>query len=186
MDSSELSPATENLIKQLYSGHLSTEASHFIITSRSHQLENEIRVLRGHHNAATPVCRLPPEMLSTIFQHLLPEPAQGSSPYGRTKLPPDVVRATHVCRHWRCVALSCTSLWDNLDFEFPQLTDAMIDRSDAALLEIKYGNSPSTEANFLRVLGRLQGEKRVLRALTVTHLIDTVPWYLLLISAALT
>ncbi|KAI0284064.1 hypothetical protein BC826DRAFT_170983 [Russula brevipes] len=63
------------------------------------------RALLTHRNTLAPVSVLPPEVLARIF-HLLP-PDSYSPETGRLEW----IGVTHVCRHWRQVALDDSSLW---------------------------------------------------------------------------
>jgi hypothetical protein len=65
-----------------------------------------VRSLLTRRNALVPVSLLPPEILSRVF-HLLKEAVPRS--HGGRKL--GWIRVTHVCRHWRQVALNDSSLW---------------------------------------------------------------------------
>ncbi|TEB37109.1 hypothetical protein FA13DRAFT_1614958, partial [Coprinellus micaceus] len=79
-------------------------------------LKAEITALQGRHNAASLIGRLPPELLSHIF---------GMLSYTWTRW----IRVTHVCRHWREVALDCTSLWSRITFSHNDFTQAKLARS---------------------------------------------------------
>jgi hypothetical protein len=59
-----------------------------------------------HRNPLTPISLLPPEVLARIFQFLVFEDPACS---GEQNL--GWIRATHVCRFWRQVALDDSSLW---------------------------------------------------------------------------
>lgn len=173
----ELSAATQHLTRQLEGNPaLDAQTSQEKIAKRIQELGQEICVPRGYHNTTTPICRLPPEILSATFELLLTESAQIYVPY-RTRLSADVVRVTHVCRHWRQVALDCTPLWDNLDFAFPALTHAMLDRSKDAPLTLRYNmiSAPKTAHNFLGVLRRLRIEARPIDDLLVSY-VQNLPW----------
>jgi hypothetical protein len=59
-------------------------------------------------NALVPISLLPPEILARVFHLLvLEEPPF----FGRRKRKLGWIRVTHVCRHWRQVALDDSSLW---------------------------------------------------------------------------
>jgi hypothetical protein len=76
-------------------------------------MDEDIEATMGHllsllarRNALVPIFILPPELLSRIFHfHALEEPSwSGLETLGW-------IRATHVCRHWRRVALDDSTLW---------------------------------------------------------------------------
>jgi hypothetical protein len=65
-----------------------------------------VRSLFTRRNALVPISRLPPEILARVFHLLVLEepPLSGGRSLGWIKV-------THVCRHWRQVALDDSSLW---------------------------------------------------------------------------
>jgi len=102
------------------------------------RIETLGRNLRSQRNELSTICRLPIEILAHIFtlhsqsssfyHHGL---SQYHSPYN------DYVRLswfqiTHVCRHFRLVALGCPSLWTYLDFSSRSWTEEMFSRSKSA------------------------------------------------------
>jgi hypothetical protein len=64
------------------------------------------RALLTHRNALAPISVLPPEVLARIF-HLV---ALAESPWSELQSL-RWINVTHVCRHWRQVALDDSSLW---------------------------------------------------------------------------
>lgn len=75
-----------------------------------------IRVVNTHLNALLPISRLPPEILSNIFlrhvQAARNRAGMNSATVQPMKLPcRRWIRVTHVCTHWRDVALQCPALW---------------------------------------------------------------------------
>ncbi|EPS94733.1 hypothetical protein FOMPIDRAFT_1063054 [Fomitopsis schrenkii] len=67
--------------------------------------------LKSRLNTLTPISVLPPEVLCEVFLHVAGvgdrDNGIGSHSYGW-------ICITHVCKHWRAVALSCPSLWSKL------------------------------------------------------------------------
>ncbi|KAJ3503128.1 hypothetical protein NMY22_g18358 [Coprinellus aureogranulatus] len=55
------------------------------------------------------------------------------------------IRVTHVCRHWRQVALECPTLWAHLSFANPALTEVMLNRSRNAPLTIECFSKGGTD-----------------------------------------
>jgi hypothetical protein len=94
-----------------------------------------LRSLLTRRNALAPISLLPPEILVRVFHSLaLDEP-----PYSY-KRSFGWIRATHVCRHWRQVALSDSSLWARIS-DIPiilntALISEMLVRARNAPLEI--------------------------------------------------
>ncbi|KAF9465948.1 hypothetical protein BDZ94DRAFT_1296135 [Collybia nuda] len=70
---------------------------------------DKIRALKTRRNELVLISRLPPELLSTIFQLVQEKPLTYFPE--RTKW----TAISHVCGHWRRVALQSPSLWSNID-----------------------------------------------------------------------
>ncbi|EPS93760.1 hypothetical protein FOMPIDRAFT_93871 [Fomitopsis schrenkii] len=68
-----------------------------------------IRVVNTQLNALLPISRLPHELLSEVFLHHAEYRAEPTSQ--EPKSPRDWICVTHVCTHWREVALQCPTLW---------------------------------------------------------------------------
>jgi F-box-like len=86
-----------------------TTARSAAISSMDEEIEAAMRRLRSllaRRNTLVPISLLPPELLSRIFHfHALEE---------QSWLSPETlgwIRVTHVCRHWRRVALEDSTLW---------------------------------------------------------------------------
>ncbi|EIW79355.1 hypothetical protein CONPUDRAFT_107669 [Coniophora puteana RWD-64-598 SS2] len=89
------------------------------------------RELLSRRNAFTFACALPPELLSLIFlRYVDPFADQTLDRRGLLAL----IKVTHVCRHWRAVALACPALWTRLNFCSIEWTKEMIQRSKQAPL----------------------------------------------------
>ena len=92
------------------------------------KLLQHIRVLRNH---ARPICRLPPELLSIIFELVATPPEYDSTPTLR-----DVISLTHVCRYWRAILLNHNNVWSDIHLkgQDPNMVARQIERcGDAAL-----------------------------------------------------
>ena len=80
-------------------------------------IDESIRVLKSRRNALVPVSSLPTEVLTTIF--ILLHGPVASSPFTRLKEKPDhlsLIRVTHVCHHWREIAINQPFFWRHVDF----------------------------------------------------------------------
>ncbi|KAG6896693.1 hypothetical protein C0992_006631 [Termitomyces sp. T32_za158] len=76
-------------------------------------------------------CRIPPELLSAIFS----EVAHENRKIGHK----DWIKSiTHVCSHWREVALNDPKLWANISLENAPWAEEMLRRSDPEFLTIRY------------------------------------------------
>jgi hypothetical protein len=92
------------------------------------QLLQHIRVLRNH---ARPIGRLPPELLSMIFELVATPPEYDSTPTLR-----DVISLTHVCRYWRAILLNHNGAWSDIHLrgQNPGFVTQQLERcGDAAL-----------------------------------------------------
>ena len=74
-----------------------------------------IRSLLLRRNTLAPISALPPELLSRIFHFH----AQDERLYGQ---PLGWIWVTHVCQHWRQVALNDSSLWATITAPLPRVT----------------------------------------------------------------
>ncbi|KAI0060708.1 hypothetical protein BV25DRAFT_1992767 [Artomyces pyxidatus] len=98
--------------------------------------------MRTRRNALVPVFVLPPEVLSRIFElHALHVPPGSENAYiqARGKVPPLgwIASTTHVCHHWREVALGNPGLWGGISFSIgKEWTGEMIVRSKAAPISV--------------------------------------------------
>jgi hypothetical protein len=105
-------------------------------------LAESMRVLRSRSNGRTPISRLPDDILFMVFELLVEEkrleeytnddyPRQGSNGL------PACLEVTHVCRHWRNVALERPTLWTCISSTSPWL-DVMLERSQKAPLDVTF------------------------------------------------
>lgn len=108
-----------------------------------------VRDLKTNLNALSPVARLPPELLIEIFvQYKLLRGASSKSAVAWQTI-------AHVCRHWRAVALECSSLWGSLDmFAEPECINTFLDRSRQTPLSV-HGLQLPVRDQHLPLLGSL-------------------------------
>ncbi|TFY61106.1 hypothetical protein EVG20_g7187 [Dentipellis fragilis] len=118
-------------------------------------LASAVASMRTRQNALSPVTSLPVEALSRIFTwEAIMEPPLSSHKWrfywetGRYE-PPQTnaklgwIKVTHVCRHWREVALNNASLWTTVKLESAALTRVMLGRSRNLGAVIRVGSSSS-------------------------------------------
>ncbi|KAG1781079.1 hypothetical protein EV702DRAFT_692409 [Suillus placidus] len=109
-------------------------------------LAESMRVLRSRSNGQVPVSRLPDEILLMVFEHIEEDKRlNGSDSDDDDKSTSDVIGdpsaclvVTHVCRHWRKVALECPTLWTFISSPSPPWLDVMLERSQKAPLVVIY------------------------------------------------
>ena len=88
-----------------------------------------LRLVRSLKNTFAPINRIPPEVLSLI-------PKYHTTRY----MDQSLITLTHVCRGWREIFNSHSSLWTHLNFTNIERTRAYIQRSKSSLLNISIGN----------------------------------------------
>jgi hypothetical protein len=82
-------------------------------------LEESIRSLKYRRNALAPISSLPTEVISTIFSILrVPVAPSPLTPPTLSEKPDNLpwFRISHVCRHWREIALNQPLFWNHLRF----------------------------------------------------------------------
>ncbi|ESK93441.1 hypothetical protein Moror_1722 [Moniliophthora roreri MCA 2997] len=82
------------------------------------------------------ISRLPNEVLGIIFTFCVQLTLQCASTSNRPWRCRTWIWVSHVCRHWRSVALSCTGMWTKPDFGIPALAKEMLIRAKSAPLRI--------------------------------------------------
>ncbi|KAF9787256.1 hypothetical protein BJ322DRAFT_1107319 [Thelephora terrestris] len=94
------------------------------------KLLQHIRALRNH---ARPIGRLPPELLSTVFELVAAPTAGDSAPTLK-----DIVSLTHVCRYWRAILLNHNGVWSDLHLkgQDPGLVARQLERCGGAALSV--------------------------------------------------
>lgn len=78
---------------------------------------DELRLcdLKTRLNSTSPVCSFPSEILTEVFLRAARSHERDAITHLKTLPPYSWIRwVTHVCRHWRNVALNCQPLWSNL------------------------------------------------------------------------
>ncbi|KAI0317756.1 hypothetical protein OF83DRAFT_1119623 [Amylostereum chailletii] len=105
-----------------------------------HDIDERIRVatdpnvlsdLCTQRNLLSPAARLPADVLNIIFLHF---PALPLAPDNE---PTTWLFITHVCRHWRHVALDCALFWTRILFQPPQWTYLSLERAKSAPLQLE-------------------------------------------------
>jgi len=137
-----------------------------------HEIENEITglftaiyKLRSRQNTFSRICRLPPEILSQIFIF-----TTFTNVEIQLTLPLSLIRVTHVCRHFRAVALECPALWTEIYFPSTPWATEMLKRSKGADLILNF-RKVGDRLLFDRTLGKIEPLKE---ALTQVHRIQDI------------
>ncbi|KAH9969375.1 hypothetical protein BGW80DRAFT_630910 [Lactifluus volemus] len=116
-----------------------------VIASMDEEIESarlHVRALLTRRNALALISVLPPELLSRIFHFLVLE-----EPSWSTSESLGWIKITHVCQHWRQVALEDSSLWTTIS-GYPESSDwitEMLARAKLAPLTIDLTEAPSKE-----------------------------------------
>ncbi|KAL0953739.1 hypothetical protein HGRIS_004928 [Hohenbuehelia grisea] len=99
------------------------------------RIHESARQLKSRRNALAPVSRLPPELLARIFLFCATPPTQDD--FGGHSSLSWMKEVSHICQHWREVALGCPRLWSNISFSRPHWVEEMLKRSKMAPLSVK-------------------------------------------------
>ncbi|KAG2135852.1 hypothetical protein DEU56DRAFT_981032 [Suillus clintonianus] len=91
--------------------------------------------LANDTSISVPIPRLPSEILAMVFEHYEEEKRfDGSASDGV----PACLKVTHVCRHWREIALGCPALWTFICSFSPRWLGIMLERSMNAPLIVTF------------------------------------------------
>lgn len=85
--------------------------------------------LKTRLNSLTPICRLPSELLASMFVTYVDDFHQT-----RYSAYPFWITVTHICRHWRAVALSTPRFWSHIYVSNPSFCSQLIVRSKSSPL----------------------------------------------------
>lgn len=104
------------------------------VQKRVSDLEREVYLLKSHRNAVASNIPLPAELLAKVFC-ILEQSSRGTSWKAL-----EWVRVTHVCRHWRTVALECPALWGYITTQYKKRKsmDILLERSKQAPLTVYF------------------------------------------------
>ena len=86
-----------------------------------------LSLIRSVKNSFAPINRIPPEVLSLIPDYCDDDEDDADQ---------DLIVFTHVCRGWRNMFISRSSLWTQLDFKNVEKTRTYIQRSKSSSLEV--------------------------------------------------
>ncbi|EIW79405.1 hypothetical protein CONPUDRAFT_167159 [Coniophora puteana RWD-64-598 SS2] len=91
--------------------------------------------LKTRRNALSRICVVPPEILSLVFLYYVDSASDHHIPFHTHKF---WIRAiSHICRHWREVALSSPALWTRFaDYHCLPFTEEMLKRSGSSPLDV--------------------------------------------------
>ena len=125
-------------------------------TKAQERLDDEIAALtlalcnlRTQRNTLSPISRLPPEILASIFIHC------ACSRQKKQRGIPNWVNVSHVCRHWRDVALNCSTLWSFLFVSSKYWTEELLARSKKAPLKVRVDSDCPKQSKELNLLEKV-------------------------------
>ncbi|OAX44072.1 hypothetical protein K503DRAFT_582097 [Rhizopogon vinicolor AM-OR11-026] len=110
-----------------------------------------IRALRSRKDSLACIPCLPPEILAAVFKHIVEDIKSHSSAYR----PPPRAIVTHVCRHWRQVALECQSLCAIINLTSAYWIRVFLERSKKTALVVTRNASTLPRDSFEQVLSQL-------------------------------
>ncbi|KAG6811081.1 hypothetical protein H0H92_009040 [Tricholoma furcatifolium] len=97
-----------------------------------------IRYYKNRQNALTLTCRIPLEILACVFSQVVNDATADIASSASIKW---IRSISHICSHWREVALSTPTLWSTINVEHPTWASEMLQRSkDVPLAVINEGN----------------------------------------------
>ncbi|KAF9232492.1 hypothetical protein BU15DRAFT_81179 [Melanogaster broomeanus] len=96
----------------------------------------KICALLTQRNALSPVSRLPPDVLATIFLYQAYSFYRDPRYSGTWGAPP-WANVSYICRHWRDVALNTSFLWSFLFVSTPRWTEELLSRTTMLPLRIR-------------------------------------------------
>lgn len=131
-----------------------------------------MRILSFRRNCLAPIACLPNEILTNIFKFI--EEDERLDGYDNEDIPA-CLAVTHVCRHWRNVALECPTLWRFIRSSSPFWLDIMLERSKETPLIVTYASPMPLEDCLEKVLLHLPRIKYLeFRAWScdVSHIMD--------------
>ncbi|KAL1944912.1 hypothetical protein VTO73DRAFT_2532 [Trametes versicolor] len=136
------------------------------------QLEDEIAThaqaiidLRGRLNTMTSIARLPPELLSEVFLHVVRDSyytdlSPNYPPYGTARFY-NWVKVSHVCRSWRAIALGTPRLWGHIILTKRPVVEDILARSKKAPLLVRACILSSTDERAQLLENVLQDSSRL-------------------------
>ncbi|KAF6763608.1 hypothetical protein DFP72DRAFT_872910 [Ephemerocybe angulata] len=146
-----------------------------------------------------PIRRVPDEILAAVFLECLqqePEGCAAMTPTERTKHP--AVTLTHVCRHWRNLAVGTPRLWAQVDLRVPSRPDSrrtiprlthlvrvFTRRSGACPMTVKVKVDIGESAHYMYGWGNTDGYEAALKELVDEVCISSERWRSLSLSALL-
>ncbi|KAJ2994882.1 hypothetical protein NUW54_g7481 [Trametes sanguinea] len=104
---------------------------------------NILFALRGRANSMLAVNKLPPEILLEVFKHAIRQSDESrpssDSRHDRasTESARTLIQLTHVCKRWRNVALTASTLWTRIDDAHPERMVAFSRRSGSAPISMR-------------------------------------------------
>lgn len=116
-----------------FSGRAALRLAHTQIKEEIEWLEAAITVWKLRHNTLNITERLPPEILSLVFESVAAHFHEAD--YNQMGW----IKITHVCTRWRRVALDCPSFWTTFTIPtlHPSLAEKMMERSKTAPLTVQ-------------------------------------------------
>ncbi|KAH0588484.1 hypothetical protein H2248_004322 [Termitomyces sp. 'cryptogamus'] len=145
-----------------FATNVGRDAADTYIREKIKDYEGILSYYKGRLNALTITCRIPPEMLAEVFGELQYSPSTNadSGPFDWIKT------VSHVCSHWRRVALTTPELWTNIQINHPLWAMEMSERSGTVPLTIHF------DERFLHVFHsteRCRRSSAVLRDILHSH-----------------
>ncbi|KAG7099962.1 hypothetical protein E1B28_001755 [Marasmius oreades] len=149
-------------------GSIGTSRSHITFNTiqkydeKIRRTTEELKQIQYERNLLVPICRLPAEILGSIFTFYIDSYSQEHYVYSGTfhqrgRWWVDILL---VCRHWCATAYNTPSMWSTPDFRFPRLAWRMLKYSGSTPLNIIWDFHPTLLRDehrrlFMKVLSSL-------------------------------
>jgi hypothetical protein len=134
------------------------------IDKRINELNYLIQMLRRERNTKSGANTLPMELLARVFSFVLDDSHWAYHSLNEESSVSCAIRQrvafTHVCSHWRGVALSSPFLWSNFTFAHTYWTPEMLSRAKEAPLSVVV-SSLTRDAPIIAILSNLHRIKRL-------------------------
>ncbi|KAG6823414.1 hypothetical protein H0H92_010293 [Tricholoma furcatifolium] len=140
------SPFVDPNVEGTFTTSESRDKVHEYIQKHIEAYESRICYYKTRHNALTVTCRIPTEVLASIFSNVVRDDVED---YADARSVQHYCTKTfsHICSHWREVALSTPTLWSTIDLgDAPAWALEMLQHSKTVPLSVIHAGEVSKKA----------------------------------------
>ncbi|KAG6826122.1 hypothetical protein H0H92_001055 [Tricholoma furcatifolium] len=140
------SPFVDPNVEGAFTTSESRDKVHEYIQKHIEAYESRICYYKTRHNALTVTCRIPTEILASIFSHVVLDNVEDYAD-ARSVRHYCTKTFSHICSHWREVALSTPTLWSTINLgDTLTWTLEMLQHSKTAPLSVIHAGEVSKKA----------------------------------------